>query len=72
MRIMSSTQIWSHSLCQADIPDLLLRGIPSYAAVPFMLRHIEAFCSVQVDPDTLHEVRAYLSSYPPLVSGRWS
>ena len=60
---MGSTQIWSHSLSQPEIPGLSFRGMPSYASVPFMFPHLKAFCSVQVDLDTLGDVRAYLSSY---------
>ena len=51
---------------QPEIRDLSLRGIPSYTTDPFTLKrstlpHLENFRSVQLDPDTLGEVGAYLA-----------
>jgi len=69
MGIIGLSLIWPYSLSQPEIRDLSLQGIPSYASVLFTLRHLEAFSSVRVDPDTLDEVRAYLSNYSPPFSG---
>ena len=55
---------------QPEIRDLSLRGTLSCTSDPFTLPpsalpHLETFRSVHVDPDTLGEVRTYISERIP-------